>query len=56
MPEQMHNGNFTFTGLPANSAFQVLPLQPGFEFGRSQGVQKLDEDVSLYFYSIATYH
>ncbi|MDQ6814898.1 MAG: cell cycle protein, partial [Bacteroidota bacterium] len=32
-------GQFSFTGLPANRAFAVLPLEPGFEFGRSQGVE-----------------
>jgi len=44
------NGNFSFTGLAANRAFAVLPLQPGYEFGRSQGVAKLDEEVSFTFH------
>jgi cell division protein FtsW (lipid II flippase) len=45
-----NNGNFSFTGLPANRAFAVLPLQPGYEFGRSQGVTSLDDDVSFTFH------
>lgn len=44
------NGRFSFNGLPANRAFAVLPLQPGFEFGRSQGVEKLDNNVSFTFF------
>ena len=43
------NGSFSFTGLPAQRSYQVLPLQPGFEFGRSQGVQSLNEEVSFQF-------
>lgn len=42
-------GKFTFTGLPANHAFEVLPLQSGYEFGRSQGVQQLNDNVSFTF-------
>ncbi|HEX8357287.1 MAG TPA: FtsW/RodA/SpoVE family cell cycle protein [Segetibacter sp.] len=44
------NGKFSFTGLPADRSFAVLPLQPGFEFGRSQGVQKLDNNTDFTFY------
>ncbi|HEX8462957.1 MAG TPA: FtsW/RodA/SpoVE family cell cycle protein, partial [Segetibacter sp.] len=44
------NGHFSFTGLPANRSFAVLPLQPGFEFGKSQGVTNLDDDVSFTFH------
>ncbi len=44
------NGLFAFTGLPANRSFVVLPLQPGFQFGRSQGVQSLDKNVVLNFF------
>src|SRR5215217_7946485 len=43
------NGNFGFMNLPEGRAFQVLPLQPGFQFGRSQGVQELKEDVTFTF-------
>ncbi|QKJ33097.1 FtsW/RodA/SpoVE family cell cycle protein [Mucilaginibacter mali] len=37
-------GNYTFKNLPAGKAFEVLPLQPGFQFGRSSGTQNLDND------------
>jgi cell division protein FtsW (lipid II flippase) len=46
------SGNFSFTGLPANRSFAVLPLQPGFEFGRSQGVTNLTKDVTFTFRQI----
>ncbi|MCW3081416.1 FtsW/RodA/SpoVE family cell cycle protein [Segetibacter sp.] len=42
-------GAFTFTGLPANRSFAVLPLQPGFEFGRSQGVENLEGSETFTF-------
>ncbi|PJJ79040.1 cell division protein FtsW (lipid II flippase) [Mucilaginibacter auburnensis] len=44
-----NKGHFAFTNLPANKAFKVLPLQPGFQFGSSQGVQDLDGDASFTF-------
>lgn len=44
------NGNFSFTGLPDDKAYEVQPLQPGFTFGRSQGVQQLNENTSFTFY------
>ncbi|MEO6497909.1 MAG: FtsW/RodA/SpoVE family cell cycle protein, partial [Mucilaginibacter sp.] len=43
------DGNFSFKNLPDNKAFKVLPLQPGYQFGTSQGVQSLDDDVSFIF-------
>ena len=42
-------GKFTFEGLPSNKAFEVLPLQPGFQFGRSKGVESLSGKVVLNF-------
>lgn len=42
-------GRFRFTGLPDGKAYQVLPLQPGFQFGASKGVQELVDDMSLNF-------
>ncbi len=42
-------GNFSFEGLPPEQAFEVLPLQPGFQFGRSKGVEKLTKDASFTF-------
>ncbi|MFN2440050.1 MAG: FtsW/RodA/SpoVE family cell cycle protein, partial [Chitinophagaceae bacterium] len=44
------NGSFKFTRLPNDKAFEVLPLQPGYQFGPSKGVQELDDDVSFNFY------
>lgn len=46
------NGKFTFSGLPDNRAFQVLPLQPGYQFGASKGVEALEDDVSFTFYQL----
>lgn len=43
------NGHFAFNGLPANRAFAVLPMQPGFEFGRSQGIANLEGTASFTF-------
>jgi cell division protein FtsW (lipid II flippase) len=34
-------GECSFTGLSKGKAFEVLPLQPGFQFGASKGVQEL---------------
>lgn len=42
-------GKYAFTGLAENKAFEVIPLQPGFQFGPSKGVQALDENVSFNF-------
>jgi len=44
-----NEGHFAFKNLPADKAFKVLPLQPGFQFGASQGVQNLDDDASFMF-------
>ena len=38
-----------FTHLPAGKAFKVLPLQPGYQFGTSQGIQELDDDAKFTF-------
>ncbi|WP_285058557.1 FtsW/RodA/SpoVE family cell cycle protein [Pedobacter ginsengisoli] len=43
------DGRYRFMHLPEGKAFQVLPLQPGFQFGRSQGVEELNRDVSFIF-------
>ncbi len=42
-------GRFTFSGLPADTAFEVLPLQPGYQFGASQGITNLEKDITLTF-------
>ena len=43
------NGSYTFAGLQAGKAYNVLPLQPGQEFGRSRGVAVLDDDIDFGF-------
>ncbi len=43
------SGKFAFAGLPDNKAFDVLPLQPGFQFGPSKGVQQLDKEAVFSF-------
>ena len=43
------SGRYKFQDLPEGKAFEILPLQPGFQFGRSQGIQELNEDAALNF-------
>ncbi|ACU04527.1 cell cycle protein [Pedobacter heparinus DSM 2366] len=43
------NGNYSFLHLPDHKAYGVLPLKPGFQFGRSQGLQELDKSASFNF-------
>lgn len=43
------NGSFSFQHLPNEKSFEILPLQPGFQFGRSQGVQELNSDADFSF-------
>ncbi|MEJ7586751.1 MAG: FtsW/RodA/SpoVE family cell cycle protein [Ferruginibacter sp.] len=42
-------GKFSFEGLPSGPAFVILPLQPGYQFGRSKGIQKLTSDITFLF-------
>ena len=42
-------GKVTFTGLPDEKAYRVLPLQPGYQFGPSKGIGVLDENASFSF-------
>ncbi|MEJ6981804.1 FtsW/RodA/SpoVE family cell cycle protein [Pedobacter sp. P351] len=42
-------GVYTFTKLPDDKAFEILPLQPGYQFGISKGVQQLNNDKELNF-------
>jgi cell division protein FtsW (lipid II flippase)/cell division protein FtsI/penicillin-binding protein 2 len=44
------SGNYTFKNLPAGKAFQVLPLQPNYQFGKTQGIEALERDVEFNFY------
>lgn len=43
------SGKFSFMQLPDQKAFKILPLQPGYQFGTSKGVQRLDADQSFTF-------
>lgn len=42
-------GKFAFNGLPDNKAYELIPLQPGYQFGSSQGLEELNEDRSFTF-------
>jgi cell division protein FtsW (lipid II flippase) len=42
-------GVYHFKNLPGGKAFKVLPLQPGYQFGTSQGTENLDEDAVFNF-------
>jgi predicted DNA binding CopG/RHH family protein len=44
------SGKFSFANLPDDKAFEVIPLQPGYQFGPSKGVQELDRNVAFSFY------
>ncbi|MEO6542405.1 MAG: cell cycle protein, partial [Ferruginibacter sp.] len=43
------SGKFIFSGLPANRSYELLPLQPGYEFGRSLGVENLQANTNFSF-------
>jgi len=43
------DGNYTFKNLPEGKAFEVLPLQPAFQFGASKGTANLDGDETFSF-------
>ncbi|CAN5382592.1 hypothetical protein BH11BAC5_BH11BAC5_29610 [soil metagenome] len=43
------SGKYNFSGLPENKSYEIIPLQPGYEFGRSQGIEKLQGDVRFNF-------
>ena len=42
-------GGYRFAGLPAERSFEVLPLQPNFQFGASQGTALLKKDQDFNF-------
>ena len=44
-----NGGNFSFKELSGNKAYEVLPLQPGYQFGRSKGVTSLENSASFQF-------
>ena len=43
------SGKFIFSGLPEQRAYELLPLQPGYEFGPVRGTQNLKGNVSFNF-------
>ena len=43
------NGDYSFKNLPSARAFELLPLQPGYQFGRMQGTENLDDDATFNF-------
>ena len=43
------DGKFSFINLQDGRAYNILPLQPGFEFGRSKGVAALNKDMNFSF-------
>lgn len=42
-------GQYAFNGLPKGKAYEVIPLKPGFEFGKVKGVQELGSSKKLDF-------
>jgi cell division protein FtsW (lipid II flippase)/cell division protein FtsI/penicillin-binding protein 2 len=44
------HGNFAFKNLPSGKAYQVLPLQPNYQFGKTQGVESLERNITFNFY------
>ena len=42
-------GKFAFQRLPDGESFELLPLQPGYEFGSTKGVQQLNENTEFVF-------
>lgn len=43
------DGSFSFSGLPANRSYEIIALQPGFEFGRSKGIENLQQNAVFNF-------
>ncbi|WP_338876158.1 FtsW/RodA/SpoVE family cell cycle protein [Spirosoma sp. SC4-14] len=43
------DGRFAFTGLKTDSAYSVVPLKPGFEFGSRRGTSRLSSNQSYSF-------
>ncbi len=48
-------GHFAFTGLKDGSAYSVVPLKPGFEFGSRRGTSRLTSD-QTYTFSARPHH
>ena len=43
------SGKFSFAGLPGDASYEIIPLQPGYEFGHSKGVEKLAHNTTFNF-------
>ena len=43
-------GGYSFKNLPGGRAFELLPLQPGYQFGKTQGTESLDDDATFDFH------
>ena len=43
------SGKYLFAGLPENKSYEIIPLQPGYEFGRSQGIEQLQSNATFNF-------
>lgn len=43
------DGKYSFKNLPLDRTFEVLPLQPGFQFGNTAGTENLDGDLTFNF-------
>jgi len=43
------SGNYIFSGLTGNKSYEIIPLYPGYEFGRSKGVEKLRGNTTFNF-------
>ncbi len=42
-------GKYSFSGLPENKAYELIPLQPGYEFGHLKGSEKLQGNMAINF-------
>ena len=43
------SGKFVFSALPEHKTYELQPLQPGYEFGRIQGTQSLNSNLTFNF-------
>lgn len=43
------DGRYEFRNLPANRSYELLPLQPGYEFGTTKGTAQLDQSEEFNF-------
>jgi cell division protein FtsW (lipid II flippase) len=44
-----NDGRFEFKNLSSDRSYEVLPLRPGYEFGRTQGIAELKSDKTFTF-------